>query len=325
MGVVLLFVSRTDVLGRPGRFSARSRRSTPPKRGSRTARDQLPAEQSGHRADPMSFDDEARGRRWSERADRLRREQPAGRPTTRAGQVTGFTGQGDDVPVASPRPLDGSAFAAYLNERPLEGRTSLSDGKRPRPDHGDRRGAGPLPRDRPRRSCSGCLLPPMPAANHDRGAHRQRFDGGKQQTPREWNGEDCKYLDRLSRDSGGCTFPVVGVIGFRFGRRPRRTGSMMPTTSRRPNHSGTGCSGKLRGRDVKPLDQPGPGPRAPNRSPWAGIIMASADWVCSAPGFPPCTGVERPFRCPRSPTWTAELDPLRATAGGFSGSPGPSR
>ena len=124
MGVVLLFASRTDV--RMSQADSRAKKAFYiAEAGLETAREQLRLDNLAS-ADKDSLDDELTVAAGGDGnidldADALQAVYDG------SGNVTGFTGYGDDVPLAGYASFGGGWYAAFLTNDPVDGKTNLND------------------------------------------------------------------------------------------------------------------------------------------------------------------------------------------------------
>jgi len=118
------------------------------------------------------------------------------------GSVAGFTGYGDDLPIKTTTSFDGGAYAAFLTNDPLDGKTSINDTN-------NRAmltaiGTGPTGSiEIVQAIVERAPLPSMPATITILGPSAD-FDGGNSNA-KLYMGDDCGLP--------GLSVPVVGVIG----------------------------------------------------------------------------------------------------------------
>lgn len=206
LGVAALFVSRID--GRAGQADARAKRAFYlAEAGLESGRERVRASNLTS-ADPTSLDDELRAAAGGNltidfRASNLRSVYDA------QGRVTGFTGYGDDVPVAALTALDSGWYAAFLSNDAIDGRTSLDDSN-------DRVqvtaiGAGS---DRSVEVVEAVVerfqIPALPATITLLGPSAD-FDGGSSNA-KIYAGDDC-YHSAAYVGIPDLHVPVIGVIG----------------------------------------------------------------------------------------------------------------
>jgi len=206
MGVVLLFASRTDV--RMSQADVRAKKAFyVAEAGLESAREQLRVNNLAS-ANKNSLNDELTAAAGGNGAlnlnvDSLRATYDAD------GNVTGFTGYGDDAPLTGYASFGGGWYAAFLTNDPVDGKTNLNDT--------NSRvmitaiGAG---KDRSLELVQAIVerlpLPTLPATITILGPSAG-FEGGTS-SAKNYEGDDCQGATGYT-PVPGLSVPVVGVVG----------------------------------------------------------------------------------------------------------------
>ncbi len=267
MGITLLFVADSDA--KMNQAGIRTKKAFfIAEAGLEAGREQLRLNNLAS-ANPKSLSDELYAASGSNHA--INFNEANLKPTYDAnGNVTGFTGYGDDAPIKAATTFGGGYYAAFLTNDPIDGKTSLTDS--------NKRvmitaiGAG---RNQSVEIVQAIVtrrrFPPFPSAITLLGP-TANFDGGNSNA-KDFTGDDCSGASGYT-GIPGLSVPVVGTIGT-ASEASAETGVQKPA-----NYTSGGATGLATVSDVSSTIDP-TWTTCQDLHNLADDVRAAADYVCT--------------------------------------------